>query len=96
MNFKEWMLQYAKDHEEDDGQGNDCEHDDRSPSKALGQLVTGQDPAERAWRHAIQAMPGRLSVVVFMLQGCRRRRPPSIGISPVRTLIRPPGHQGQP
>jgi len=36
------------------------------------------------------------AVVVFMLQGCRRRRPPSIGISPVRTLICTRGHQGQP
>ena len=36
------------------------------------------------------------AVVVLMVQGCRRRWPPSIGITPVRTLMRPLGHQGHP
>jgi hypothetical protein len=35
-------------------------------------------------------------VVVVMFQGCRRHWLPSIGISPVRTLMCVPGHQGQP
>jgi hypothetical protein len=39
---------------------------------------------------------GLLVVVVVMLQGCRRHRLPSIGISPVRTLMCVPRHQGQP
>src|SRR5438876_1083725 len=41
-------------------------------------------------------MFGLLVVVAVMLQGCRRPWLRSIGISPVRTLMCSPGHQGQP
>jgi hypothetical protein len=36
------------------------------------------------------------AVVVFILQGCLRRWPPSIGITPVRTLVSPRRYRGHP
>src|SRR6516165_12178201 len=41
----------------------------------------------RAWGWPVAVANPASAVVVFMLQGCRRRGPPSIRISPGRTLV---------
>src|SRR5262249_42506085 len=53
---------------------------DRRSGESWGWPAAAADPAS--------------AVVVFMPQGCRPRRPPSIGITPVRTLVASPKTSG--